>query len=300
MKSECPALDKVMARRRGQANVLNEDEEHGHDEEEEEEEECYIGEEIGTSMAEELFQVEEPEPGWVKESLLMDSGGSAPFPRNGAMSHIPVKPVSGEEKKRRWVNASGGKIKQTGISSIQFYTEDGQAKRMNLRRSAEVTKNIGSVAEICDSGSFCIFGPNGGAVIKDPDGVYAKWILDSAQSSTPFERTGNVYTMPMWVRVPAGGDDPGTNEKVADPNVRHQTCRGSGRASHLTKPAVAKQVGTEDATKGTAHKTTKATEKKGKRKELAETVDVVVRKGEDEGWKTISRKAGSVFSRLGY
>ena len=66
--------------------------------------------------------------------------------------------------------------------------------------------------------------------------------------------------MPLWVRVPAGGTNEGARKD--DPCTAERT----------------KKIGK------------KKDEKKGKEKELVETVDMVVRKGEDEGWKVKGRK----------
>ena len=47
-------------------------------------------------------------------------------------------------------------------------------------RGSDQVHNIGSVAELCDTGTFSIFARNGGAIIKDPHGVIAQNLIDNA------------------------------------------------------------------------------------------------------------------------
>ena len=191
-------------RLRGQTNLLD-DEGTGMDGDFDEEEEGEylindVAEEIGNPEV--ICEVGENTEGWVKESLIMDSGAAASFLRKDAPDNIPVNPVPESEKRRKWVNASGGSIRQTGISPVKFFTDSWAQKRMKLRRSDEVNKNIGSVSEVCDAGTICVFTDGSGVIVKDPDGALGQWLMDLDPDSTHFNRTGNIYTLPMWIPGP--------------------------------------------------------------------------------------------------
>ena len=101
----------------------------------------------------------------------------------------------------------------------KFSTEDSAAKRMKLRRFEHVKKNIASVGEICDKGTFTIFTKDGGAIVKDPDGSIGEWIMKNARNPTFFERTGNVYTMPMWIQIPEQPRAVDIPPRTESPNV---------------------------------------------------------------------------------
>ena len=209
-KSECKDFTAEMRRRRGQVNTLGEEGEETQeddlfgDEELEPEDFCLIG------APEDLCAMEEPDEkkgakGWHKEVLLLDSAAGSSFLRKGAPEHIPILPAAGKDPLRTWTNASGGEIKQQGVSEVLFVTQEGEKKKMRLRRSQQVQKNVASIAEISDKGTCTLFTRQGGCVIRDPTGEFAQWIEGSADVAARFDRTGNVYTMPMWIKGPANG-----------------------------------------------------------------------------------------------
>ena len=297
LQRECAKLTKRNQERdrmRGQANVL--------DEEDLEEEECLITEVCeGNGVEDEpevVCEVCEEADGWVKELLMMDSGAAASFLRKGAPDHIPIHPVPEAEKKRKWVNASGGGITQKGISPVKFMTDSWRPKRMQLRRSDQVSKNIGSVGEITDTGTICLFTNQGGAIVPDPDGALGRWILNSNPNSTHFDRTGNVYNLPMWIpkdppQVPREG--------------RKNKEGGEKRTNQQSKGRAAPERSEETAKEATSSEWQQR-DKKGRAKPVTldddMNVDIVLTRSEfdelvcmagEKGYKSKSL----VFSRLG-
>ena len=85
---------------------------------------------------------------------------------------------------------------------------------------------MASIAEICDKGTCSLFTKNGGCVIRNPQGEFAKWLEAQADIAARFERTGNVYTMPMWIRNPSAarpnGKSNGEGVDVVMPRAEYE------------------------------------------------------------------------------
>ena len=122
---------------------------------------------------------------------------------------------------------------------MNFLTEEFAGKKMKLRRSDQVHKSIGSVAEISDTGTFPIFNIYGGAIIKDPSGTIARRIIAEARDPTLFERTRNVYKLPMWIPIPT--------EKVRKAAATAKTEVGSSRQRHTATKEPRQGGGTKEA-----------------------------------------------------
>ena len=71
---------------------------------------------------------------------------------------------------------------------VPFETNQGAKRRFSMRRSGQVSKNIGSVTEVCDKENLVIFHREGGAIVPDPNRVLSRWILSRAKGATLFDR----------------------------------------------------------------------------------------------------------------
>lgn len=204
---ECKIKDAEMARWRAASGVYIAqqqdavpDEEHDH---EHDHEDLFTLVEEGAPCQEHVCTLGDPMKGWIREPMIMDSGASSTFLRKG-FDHLDVKAPEGKDRGRKWSDASGGEITHRGESRVKFFTEAGARKQMTMKRSDRVQKTIGSVSEIADKGNFVIFTKKGGAVVKDPDMKIARRLLGQVPDYTPFKRENNVYTMDLWMQVPAG------------------------------------------------------------------------------------------------
>ena len=150
---------------------------------------------------------------------MMDTGAGSSFLRAKASEAIRVDPVEEADKGRRWTDAGDHEILQQDVSTVNFLTEDYQGKKIKIRRSDQVHNNIGSFAEISDTGTFPMFTSYGGHI--------AQSVINKAVDATLFKISGNVYKLPMWIPIAKG------NVKMASTSPG----RNGGGASQSTKQA---------------------------------------------------------------
>ena len=88
---------------------------------------------------------------------------------HGALYGLAVATPSTKDAARRWSKASGDEVRKNGTSKLKVFTNQGQRKAQNFKRSNTISKNLGSISEYCDNDQLCIFSKSGGAIIKDPE-----------------------------------------------------------------------------------------------------------------------------------
>jgi len=96
----------------------------------------------------------------------------------------------------------------TGISKVQFMTNQGAFKAMSFKRSEGVSKTLAAVPEICDKGHLVLFSKRGGAIIGDPGEEIARGLMAQyCEDMVPFrrEKGKGTYTLDMWVERPGVG-----------------------------------------------------------------------------------------------
>ena len=104
---------------------------------------------------------------------------------------------------------------------------------MKMRRSDQVVKTIGAVSEICDTEQFVLFNRSGGAIIKDPSEAFSRWIIETANSPTLFDRCGSTYSMDMWIPSnPKSKEAAKPSQRKTTPLAPSTTAR-SGKAAQL-------------------------------------------------------------------
>jgi hypothetical protein len=96
--------------------------------------------------------------------------------------------------------ANGDEIDNLGEQILDIVTSTGAETQVKYQ-SADVSRPLNAVSEICDAGGLrgqhVIFGRTGGAIIN----------LDTGRT-TPFPREGGIYTLDFWVK-------PASDEKLA-------------------------------------------------------------------------------------
>jgi hypothetical protein len=90
------------------------------------------------------------------------------------------------------VSASGDVIPNLGEQLLDAETDDGMSTKIRYQ-SADVSRPLNSVSEICDGGGndgqLVLFSKYGGQILTLETG-----------HRTPFEREEGIYTLGMWVR----------------------------------------------------------------------------------------------------
>ena len=133
--------------------------------------------------------------GWQWIKGVVDSGAAESVAHPSMCPQYPVTPSVGSKAGQSYTSASGDDIPNLGEQVLPIVTGDGRHGHVKYQ-SADVTRALNSVSEICDAG-----GGNGQMVL------FSKWggqILNlETGHRTPFEREENIYTLGMWV-CPSG------------------------------------------------------------------------------------------------
>ena len=133
--------------------------------------------------------------GWQWIKGVVDSGAAESVAHPSMCPQYPVTPSVGSKSGQSYTSASGEDIPNLGEQVLPIVTGDGRHGHIKYQ-SADVTRALNSVSEICDAG-----GGNGQMVL------FSKWggqILNlETGHRTPFEREENIYTLGMWV-CPSG------------------------------------------------------------------------------------------------
>ena len=132
------------------------------------------------------------EDGWIKLRGVMDSGASCSVIHPSMCPDYEVQPSAGSLAGQKFTSASGDEIPNLGQQLLDVETMDGRSG-MARYQSADVTRPLNSITEICDAGGedgqYVIFSKYGGAVIN----------LDHGRQ-TPFDREDDIYCMDLWVK----------------------------------------------------------------------------------------------------
>ena len=128
----------------------------------------------------------------------MDSGASESVAHPAMCPQYQVMPSAGSKAGESYTSASGDDIPNLGQQVLNVRTFDGTNGQIKYQ-SADVTRALNSVSEICDAG-----GEQGQVVMFDRWG--GQIYNPTTGRTVPFEREENIYTLGMWVRP---------NEKVS-------------------------------------------------------------------------------------
>jgi hypothetical protein len=106
-----------------------------------------------------------------------------------------VVPSAGAKAGQSYTSAAGDEIPNLGEQFLPVVTEDGR-ETVSRYQSAEVSRPLDSVSEICDAGGtedgqLVIFSKYGGVILN-----LSSW------RRTAFERKGGIYTLGKWVKPP--------------------------------------------------------------------------------------------------
>ena len=108
----------------------------------------------------------------------------------------PVQPSAGSRNWQKYVSASGDVIANLGEQLWDVETDDGMSTQIRYQ-SAEVSRPLNAVSEICDAGGadgqYVVFSKHGGMIMN----------LETGRR-TPFERVEGIYELGIWVKTPGG------------------------------------------------------------------------------------------------
>jgi hypothetical protein len=137
---------------------------------------------------------------WRKVKGVMDSGATESVAPPSMCPNYRVQESEGSREGQKYAVANGEEIENLGEQILDIITNKGVETQVTYQ-SADVSRPLNSVSEICDAGGrlgqHVIFGRKGGAILN----------LDTG-SVTPFPREGGIYTFDFWVK-------PASKEKVA-------------------------------------------------------------------------------------
>lgn len=196
---------------------------------------CYLGDGGEQEAEEDVIYAMDDGGEWRRDRLLVDTAASGSFAKAGAYDHLELQPPGPGEDQRMWTDAQGGEIRSKGASEVQFFTDEGCGKKVKLRRTDQVQKNILAMSETCDQGNIAVFSAAGGAIIKDPGNHLYDWILKMAPGHTPFRRDRNVYSLDMWVKVPKGKGGNSSGRTKGPPQSSSGRTRGPQQGTSTTR-----------------------------------------------------------------
>jgi hypothetical protein len=132
--------------------------------------------------------------GWQRIKGVMDSGASESVAHPSMCPQYPVQPSAGSMSGQKYVSASGDVIANIGEQILDVETDDGMATQIRYQ-SAEVSRPLNAVSEICDAGGvdgqYVVFSKYGGMIMN----------LETGRR-TPFERVEGIYELGIWVKPP--------------------------------------------------------------------------------------------------
>ena len=133
--------------------------------------------------------------GWQKIKGVMDSGASESVAHPSMCPQYAVKPSVGSATGLKYVSASGDVIANLGEQLLEVETEDGMQTKIRYQ-SAEVSRPLNSVSEICDAGGndgqYVVFSRYGGVILN----------LETGRR-TSFDRVDGIYELGLWVKPPS-------------------------------------------------------------------------------------------------
>jgi hypothetical protein len=133
--------------------------------------------------------------GWQKIKGVMDSGASESVAHPSMCPQYAVKPSVGSTTGLKYVSASGDVIANLGEQLLEVETEDGMQTKIRYQ-SAEVSRPLNSVSEICDAGGndgqYVVFSRYGGVILN----------LETGRR-TSFDRVDGIYELGLWVKPPS-------------------------------------------------------------------------------------------------
>ena len=125
----------------------------------------------------------------------MDSGASESVAHPSMCPQYEVKPSEGSMAGLKYVSASGDVIANLGEQMLDVETDDGMATMIRYQ-SADVSRPLNSVSEICDAGGddgqYVVFSKYGGVIMNLSTG-----------RRTAFDRVDGIYELGLWVRPPS-------------------------------------------------------------------------------------------------
>jgi len=132
--------------------------------------------------------------GWQRIQGVMDSGASESVAHPSMCPQYRVKPSAGSNAGQKYVSASGDVIPNLGEQLLDAETDDGMSTKIRYQ-SADVSRPLNSVSEICDAGGddgqYVVFSKNGGVIMN----------LETGRR-TPFSRVDGIYELGLWVKPP--------------------------------------------------------------------------------------------------
>jgi hypothetical protein len=132
--------------------------------------------------------------GWQRIKGVMDSGASESVAHPSMCPQYRVKPSAGSNAGQKYVSASGDVIANLGEQLLDAETDDGMSSRIRYQ-SADVSRPLNSVSEICDAGGtdgqYVVFSKYGGVIMN----------LETGRR-TPFERVDGIYELGLWIKPP--------------------------------------------------------------------------------------------------
>ena len=134
--------------------------------------------------------------GWMCVKSLVDSGCVDMVAPPAAVPFLPVVISEGSRLKREYTVASGEGLPNFGEKAVTGLDAYGQDLDITYQ-VADVTRPLNSVSELCDRGARVIFGRGGGYIYHLGSGKV-----------TPFRRSGRLYELDQWVRVPEADSNP--------------------------------------------------------------------------------------------
>ena len=125
---------------------------------------------------------------YARVEAVVDSG-SADFVSSREMApNVTVRPSAGSQRGQHFISASGKRMANEGEQHLQIMTEEGTAAQIPWQITG-VRKPLMSVSKLCDRGNRVTFGRGGGVIHNVRTG-----------QMTPFDRSGGVYTLGLWVK----------------------------------------------------------------------------------------------------
>ena len=132
---------------------------------------------------------------WQYIKGVLDSGAEESVAHPSMCPQYPVVPSAGSKAGQSYTSASGDDIPNLGEQFLPVVLDDGW-ETTSRYQSAEVSRPLDSVSQICDAGEsedgqLVVFSKYGGVNLN-----LASW------RKTNFEREGGIYTLGKWVKPP--------------------------------------------------------------------------------------------------
>jgi len=132
--------------------------------------------------------------GWQRIRGVMDSGASESVAHPSMCTQYAVTESAGSMAGQKYVSASGDVIPNLGEQLLDIETDEGMSTQIRYQ-SADVSRPLNSVSEICDAGGedgqYVVFSRYGGVIMNMETG-----------RRTPFSRVDGIYELGLWVKPP--------------------------------------------------------------------------------------------------